>query len=184
MNSIDRGEDRLCLADGQWIGVDEYVDTTVLKRTQGYLFQKRIRQHPEAERICGMAVASLRLVVLNYDTGPQVFRVGWKIPTGKNFTDNFDDGKSGNLYCWVDRRTGIVERVVRGTRHEQGEKAGLGALGEEVETHPNTGARIRGRRIPEWDQVAEVCLSAAAALPGLRLQAWDIACGRRSESVV
>jgi hypothetical protein len=45
----------------------------------------------------------------------------------------------------------------------------------EVESHPDTGARLQGAVIPEWRAMTELCLEAARHFPGLRLQAWDVA---------
>ena len=41
--------------------------------------------------------------------------------------------------------------------------------------HPDTGARMKGFAIPYWQSVTDLCLRAATAIPGLPLQAWDIA---------
>ena len=41
--------------------------------------------------------------------------------------------------------------------------------------HPDTGGRLEGLTIPDWPALTALALKAAAALPGLRMQAWDIA---------
>jgi hypothetical protein len=34
---------------------------------------------------------------------------------------------------------------------------------------------VKGYRLPHWDATVALCLHAAAALPGVRFQCWDIA---------
>ena len=40
--------------------------------------------------------------------------------------------------------------------------------------HPDTGAQIAGAVLPQWDQVLDVVLRAAASVPFNRMAGWDI----------
>ena len=42
------------------------------------------------------------------------------------------------------------------------------------DTHPDTGATIRGVEIPEWDHMRETVLSVCRELPALRYVGWDL----------
>ncbi|MGE0294953.1 MAG: sugar-transfer associated ATP-grasp domain-containing protein [Hyphomonadaceae bacterium] len=132
-------------------------------RYEGYLFQPLLHPHPTIEAICGDRIASVRFVVLLDAKGPCILRTAWKIPTGSNIADNF--WRAGNLLASLDRETGRVLRVVCGTGPDQAHP----------ECHPDTGYRLAGAAHPRWDEMRELCLAAAATLPGLRLQAWDVA---------
>jgi hypothetical protein len=89
----------------------------------------------------------------------------WKITTGDNFVDNFSEGKFGNMLGNVDISTGEITRVQRGI--------GLGM--EENVTHPDTGQRLKGFVLPDWEAVREACLAAATIAPELQFQHWDVA---------
>lgn len=171
VRSLDRERDLLQLADGNEVGVDQYVSgLTVLSpeiRKTGYIFQERIVQHPEIERICGTTAATVRVVILLYDDGPRLFRTVWRIPVGGNIVDNFQKGKSGNLAARVNPESGVVERVIRARNVAEDGPA----------IHPDSGAQLLGITLPNWKQSMETCLAAASTLPGLRYQHWDMAFG-------
>jgi hypothetical protein len=44
--------------------------------------------------------------------------------------------------------------------------------------HPDTGEALVGAPIPHWAEARRICLAAAANLPGLRTQSWDVAIDR------
>lgn len=44
-----------------------------------------------------------------------------------------------------------------------------------AETHPDTGKRLTGVTLPNWQESVRLCSSAASALPEIRLQNWDVA---------
>ena len=168
--SLDRERDRLVLAGGEEVSLEDFIHSLTQFRSvlrYGYLFQELIIQHPEIEEVCGNTVATLRMLVLVGDDGPRLLRAVWRIPVAGAITDNFAGGASGNLAAWVNRDTGVVERVIRG----------LGLSEAEFEVHPDSGRQVRGLRLPHWEKVVSRTLDAAAALPGLQFQHWDVAVG-------
>lgn len=171
INSFDREADRLRLNTGEEIGVEAFLLRLAgfpSTKNSGYLFQEPIAQHPEITRICGSCVASVRMLVLVYDDGPRLLRAAWRIPVGQAVTDNFVHGASGNMGASVNPDTGVVERAVRG----------VGATIVEAEAHPDSGLPLRGMRLPHWEAAVSTCLDAAAALPRLQFQHWDVAIGQ------
>lgn len=166
-------DDRLVLTTGEEVGVDEYVREYVQAARKGYIFQQPIAQHPAVDRMTGGRVASLRMVVLRGDDGPRLFRVVWRVPVGRNITDNFQHGAQGNLLADVDRDTGRVVRVVQVVTAADHRVR----LPEELERHPDTGERLRGVVFPDWDAHVALCLRAASAFDGLRYQSWDVVMG-------
>lgn len=183
---IDRARDVLVLAGGREIPVEEYVRRTPTAagagRTpaaagrSGYLFQERIRQHPLIEGLTGGRIACVRLMILLGPDGPHLFRALWKIAVDDNLTEH-TAGQIGNLRCYVDPATGRIERAVQSPRPEEVEAYGLDQHGRPIEAHPNTGERITGFELPHWRETVDLCLGAAAALPGVRFQSWDLAVG-------
>jgi len=132
-------------------------------RESGFLLQRRLTAHSGLSRRFGPALWSVRLLVLLTPAGPVVHRAVAKIATGVNPADNF--WRPGNMLGAVDRDTGVIRRVVRGT--------GAGMVVDEA--HPDTGQPIIGTTLPGWAETLELARTAAQVLPGIRTQSWDVA---------
>src|SRR5690606_20691728 len=89
----------------------------------------------------------------------------WRIPVGKNMTDNFRHGVSGNLLGGIDVETGRVTQVY-------GRKDNQVSL---VRHHPDSGYQFQGFVIPDWEQIIEILMLAGKTMVGLNLQNWDVA---------
>ncbi len=161
--SYDPQTDQIALSDGRTVAVDEFVSATAGYFKIGYLLQEPLLPHPALAPLSDNRVSTIRLMVMHGADGPEIFRALWKIPGKGNIADNF--WRSGNMLASLDFETGTVRRLVRGT----------GPMQESLTEHPDTGASIDGFTLPDWDDTLDLCLRAAAAVPGLPLQAWDIA---------
>ncbi|MEP7216131.1 MAG: sugar-transfer associated ATP-grasp domain-containing protein [Anaerolineaceae bacterium] len=181
VSGLDRAADRLTFSNGDSASVNEFV--AGLERLEGldsaefaqhgYILQEYLAPHPVIQEACGN-ISSIRLLVLLHDEGPKVFRAVWKVPRRGNMTDNFHRGISGNMLGWISASTGSVEHVVRG----------VGPRQERVVTHPDTGHRLPGLRLPDWDALVNVGLIAAASLPRLPFLHFDIAMTDRGPVVL
>lgn len=165
IEGYDASSDSLRLAHGHSADVDELVTALSTYAEDGYLLQDPIRQHADVRAVCGDAVATARVVVLRRTTGPEIHRALWKLPTGDNIADNF--WRKGNVLAALDPECGRVVRAIQG----------VGPALRELDHHPTTGARLAGFMLPGWQDVRELVLSASAAFPDLRMQAWDVAFG-------
>lgn len=170
----EAGQDSLLLGNGERWKVAEAVAGVIERRHHGYLFQDLVVPHPDLREVCGRSVSSARVVVLLEESGPRLFRAVWKVPTGGNMSDNFMHGETGNLLALVDVQSGRVDRVI----------TGVGTTMREVAVHPERGAALKGRTLPDWPAVRELCLSAASAFPGLKLQHWDVALGEQGPVIL
>ncbi len=164
VNALDRATHQMTLANEQTVTTDQFIEK-LQHYPDGYMFQERMRPHRVIRDVCGDRIAGVRIVVLMESQGPQIHRVTWKIPTGKRMTDNFSQGRSGNLVATINIEDGRVGRVIDGQGADQ----------QHLEHHPDTGKQIQGLTLPCWREVKEICLEAARLLPGFRLQSWDIA---------
>lgn len=160
LEAFDAASDELVLGDGRRVAIDRFVKEAVQFR-HGYIFQEVLHPHPDIAAICGDRIANVRMVVVLSDSGPELLRALWKIPAGRNIADNF---WRGNILGSLDVETG---RVLRATQ-------GLGLKRKDLDKHPDTGRAIKGTTLPQWAAAKALCLDAAKAMPGLRLQAWDI----------
>lgn len=151
---------------GQVVSQEELLTACLNKNYAGMLFQKRLVQHPDVVALVGTTVSCVRIIVaLGTDHAPEIVLAFWKIARGKNITDNFCMGESGNLLGWIDTDTGGIERVV----------TGLWPMGSECLDHPDTNAPLVGAHLPDWSQAISLCRNAALLFPGLGLQHWDVA---------
>ena len=158
-------DDALRFADDRTRPVDQYVGDLLDPGELGHIFQEVLQPHAAMEAICGKRLSSVRVMTLYRATGAQIHRVIWKIPVGANITDNYHHGAAGNLIAAVDPTTGVASPPV----------IGIGLDWRRVEQHPDTGVRLTGVLLPQWEAVKEVALNGTRALPGLKFQHWDIA---------
>jgi hypothetical protein len=163
LDGYDPATDSVVALGGRRIALDAFIADLLTHYAGGYLFQKRVAPHPDVRRICGERLATVRLMTIPGEEGPQVLRACWKIPAGANAADNF--WRPGNLLAQLDLSTGRVLRVVRGT--------GLNLT--QPTHHPESGAPIVGTEVPSWPEILRLARAGAALFPDLPLIGWDIA---------
>lgn len=162
----DAASDSVMIRHGEAIPVEGFETGFKDMERLGYLFQVPLAHDARLAGCLGEIVSSLRMMVLVDDTeGPLLHRCFWKLPTGKNTHDNYNNGVTGNLAAAIDHRTGRIKRVINGT--------GLGVF--EVGHHPDSGVELHTLAVPDWEHVLDFTLRAALTLPKLRFQQWDIA---------
>jgi hypothetical protein len=162
VEGYDDGGDALVFLGGRTLALDGFVRELEAYRKHGYLFQEMLRPHPEVATLCGPRLSTVRLIVLLERGEPAIRNALWKIPVGDNPADNF--WRPGNLLAGLDA-DGQVTRVIQGTGADQ----------VELERHPDTEQPLMGATLPDWPALTALCLRAARAFPGLRMQAWDVA---------
>lgn len=163
LNGYDGASDSVRTRDGRTASLASFAAELTPFERWGYLFQETLRPHPAARAMVGERIATVRMVVLLDDGGPELLRALWKVPVGAHVADNF--WRHGNMLAALDPADGRITRVVRGVGHRQ----------VEVLSHPDTGHDLVGQRLPDWAAATALCLGAAASLPGLGMQAWDVA---------
>jgi hypothetical protein len=149
--------------DGRVIALDAFVADIVRHYPDGYVFQKFASPHAAIRALCGDRLPTIRIVTLNLDGGPKVFRACWKVPAGGNVADNY--WRDGNLLAQIDLAHGTVRRVVSG--------AGLGLAHHIV--HPDTKSHMIGFQIPHWDAMVATVVEAARLMRHVPLIGWDVA---------
>lgn len=161
-DAFDEGKGELVLSDGRRNAHE--LAQELLNHAIGYLIQRRLSCHPLLAERFGSPLWSIRLLVLATPSkGAVIHRAVAKIATGKNPADNY--WRPGNMLGAIRLDDGVVTRVVKGC-----------ALDLRVDSpHPDTGQIITGTAIPDWQALKDLCLTAAALMPGIRTQSWDIA---------
>ena len=163
LETYDPSSDSVMTGAGRAIPIGDFTSAVAEHYRGGYIFQRRVSPQAGVRAVAGDRLATVRVITILTDKGPEVLRALWKIPTGQNVADNF--WRSGNLLATLDLATGRVVRVVRGS--------GLGL--EEVTHHPDTGAELLGIEVPGWRGIVSLALEAASTLSEVRLIGWDMA---------
>lgn len=143
VRAYEKSADQVILFNGVKMGLDEFVRTVDSSSETGYLFQEYLMPHPDIKKICGECLSTVRFNIFLLAEGPLLYHCFWKIPTGKNMTDNFLSGKTGNLLARVNLKTGLVEGVT-------------GGVGFEItgyHDHPDTGKPLVGITLPDWEKM-------------------------------
>ena len=162
IDAYDRASDCLVLADGRRVSATDVADEIAAAYDTGYIFQERGQPHADVRALCGPAIATVRVYSFYTEKGPRLFRACWKIPAGGNVADNF---WRGNILAALDMETGAITRAIQGEGLKQ----------VELETHPDTGARLIGTRVPGWEKLRALVLLGAEIFDTMPLLGWDVA---------
>jgi hypothetical protein len=172
LERYDRQSDSVVTKHQKQVLVGEFADQTEKYADRGYLFQTRLTPHPRIVDVVGDQISTVRMFVLVDDQGPLLLRASWKIPSGTTVADNF--WRTGNMLGGIDVDTGKVIRVLR--RTETGT--------EPIERHPKTATSFKDLVFPEWEQMREIVMRGAAAVPSCHFQGWDVALTDRGPVLV
>lgn len=150
------------LGNGNRRDLDEFCHS--LSSRFGWIIQEPLRPHPAIAERCGSKISGVRVHTFMLDSGPQLFRAMWKANVGREDSDNFRHGKSGNMLGAVDLETGCITRVV----------SGIGPRQQVDVPHPS-GIDLKGFVLPCWAQVRQLVLDAHLAFRGYICPGWDVA---------
>ena len=139
-------------------------------RWQPQLVQRRLVNHPDiADLGAGELDTARMMTVLNeagaYEFTHAVFRTAIRLHSP---VDNFH---AGGIGAPVDPRTGVLGRAMGGGLR------GVPGYSDQAacDTHPVTGARITGRRVPFWQEAVELVERAHRSFPSVPVVGWDVA---------
>jgi hypothetical protein len=131
-------------------------------REHPYILQERYSNHPAIAALSPGALCTFRVVTCRLPDGRCEDIVAiFKMPTRNNFADNF---AVGGLAISVDRKNGLLGSAI--TKDIDAERTDI---------HPDTGQKITGFPIPQWEQVIPLCLRAHAAFSDFAYVGWDVA---------
>lgn len=160
--TYDKETNAIKMLSGKSVKLSAFVDDIMEHYSEGYLFQERVVPHQGVRKICGDRAATLRVYSIMGPQGPEVFRMVWKVPGGKNVADNF--WRKGNILAALDYETGKIIRAVTGVALDQ----------VAVEHHPDSGFKLVGAEIPNFHKVVELAKHAHRIFGEVNLIGWDI----------
>ncbi|QIK69896.1 hypothetical protein G7062_06140 [Erysipelothrix sp. HDW6C] len=140
-------------------GMDTRKVFDTLMANQQYLAEEYLIQNKDVSVLHPMSVNTIRVVTIQKDGNIRIPFVCIRVGNGKS-VDNLN---SGGFAARVNIETGIVETP------------GVGKYNRVAETHPITGVKFEGFKIPMFDQVIELAKTAALHIPELGIVGWDIA---------
>jgi hypothetical protein len=130
---------------------------------KNYLVQPRIEQHATLDAITPASVNTVRIDTVFIEHRLEHTAAMLRMSDGSASTDNVS---RGGFLVAVDLRTGTLARDARQ----------LGRIDRRiVTTHPQTGFRFEGARLPFWGELLDVVRRAAEELWPLRTIGWDVA---------
>jgi len=183
-----RDGERFIDQDGVALTVEELYDSTVARAEQNLfagdyshhslgldggsrkvVVQQQLFAHPVIAELSGTSSLSTCRVITLVDQGgqPSILGTALRIVAGKNFTDNFRRGATGNLWASLDVREGRITDVYAPV-------AGAACLGQIVR-HPDTGRELVSFEVPCWQEVRTLALGLASAFRPQGMIVWDIA---------
>lgn len=127
----------------------------------GCVVEELIVQADPIASIHPSSVNTMRVVAFLSPSGET--KIQWcflRMGMGGSHTDNMS---SGGLAIIVDPKTGIAYLP------------GRDWLGAEHLFHPDTGVKLIGFQIPEWDKLIELVNKLSHVIPEIRLVGWDLA---------
>ena len=135
-------------------------------RFERFIIQQRLRNHPDLIRLSGTdTLQTIRFVTWISGDSVEVLASQLRIVVGGNLVDNFGSGRTGNLIANVGWSDGLLADAMAVRDMEM----------KIISTHPTTGFRIRGFRLPHWQAARELVLRAARLFLPLRTIGWDVA---------
>jgi hypothetical protein len=172
----------------QWLGNDRYStqDGTVLDaaallariketaRNESMLVQEALVPHADIRDLSMNVLTSCRIMtVKNEERGFEATHAVFKSSTKPDaIVDNFH---KGGIVSKVDMQSGELGPASDG---------GVSKPCVWLDRHPLSGAQIKGRRLPLWDETVDLVCRAHAAFPDRITVGWDVAITNRGPVII
>ena len=131
-----------------------------LREAGSTLVEDYIVQHEALSKLYPHSVNTLRIVTVLAEGRPNVVYSYIRLGNGGRVVDNIN---AGGMTAPVDLETGEIKY------------AAFDKDSVYYETHPETGEKISGFKIPFWKESLALCEEAAAKVPGVGYVGWDVA---------
>ena len=138
------------------------------------MLEEYIIQAPGMSVLHPASVNTLRIptAIVNDSEGRQqvlLFHPSLRVGHSGSLTDNLS---AGGISALIDPESGTVYTD------------GADKKGHRFPTHPDTGVRFMGFKIPEWDKAVAMAKEAALQVPGNNYCGWDLAYGEKGWCLV
>jgi len=159
------------LCDGEPVPLEAYVrDSLCLESGGDWLIEDYLRQHPSIQALNPTSVNTVRIWVCREGGRVSVLLAYLRIGRRGMCVDN---ASSGGIVAPIDLTCGELDAARDAT-----------AVRAIYPCHPESGASIRGVRVPHWAQVVELAGRVLCAFPELRFAGMDIAIAESGPVVI
>lgn len=138
----------------------EYGHWTHVEIKSDVVVEEVLHENEELSVIHPYSLNILRIATVRTDNKVDFFYPRISIGNNKEFITN---AATGSLIAGINKETGVVETN------------GFSEYCEEYETHPITKIKIKGYRIPYWNDMKTLLTEASKVLPTIRYVGWDVA---------
>lgn len=134
------------------------------------IIEKVIKQTKQFELFNPTSVNTIRMITSRSPNGDvrlhiAQIKIGRKSAVISN-AHQTEELEGGNIDGTINIETGIIERVY---------DFRSGRDYEIIENHPDTGIKLKGVKIENWDMIREKVLDFQRSLPHMNMPGWDIA---------
>lgn len=120
----------------------------------------------EIQEFHPQSLNSIRVVTIASDKKSKVFGAFLRIGRGESVVDN---AHAGGVFAQINVDTGIIE------------SEGISTDGERFELHPDTNKKIKGYRIPRWEEIKRFCIEASLFVPNTFIVGWDVVINKKGD---
>ncbi len=145
---------------------------------RGWIVQPVLKTHESLREISSSrALSTARVNTCFTPEGPEILFSVLRLARGSNQTDNFNDGRNGNMVAEIDIASGKLGPA-------------RGSLSKDYpcmssfSVDPDTGHPIAGRLVPYWEEIKALLLKSQATLPELKTLGWDVAITNQGPFIV
>lgn len=143
-------------------------------KDSGFIFQEKVRQHPDLDRLSPTSLNTIRFDTFIDDDGMiEVISGFMKMSTSEAVVDNVVSGGCG---VGVDMESGRLKR----NGYSKIKISGVDVLTE----HPLTGIRFEDFPVPFFHEARDLAALAASFMPDLRLVGWDVGIGESGPVII
>ena len=125
-----------------------------------YLAEEFVESCDELAVFHPSSLNTLRVITFRCGERFEVFGCGLRVGNNGLHVDN---AHGGGIFCEMDPANGEIITD------------GLDECSNSYVTHPMTGVKFKGTKIPHWKEIVELCREASMELPCLRVVGWDVA---------
>ncbi|MBC2605944.1 sugar-transfer associated ATP-grasp domain-containing protein [Pelagicoccus albus] len=131
-----------------------------------YLLEEIVQAADYARRIYPNTINTIRVLTVRDPVTDEVFVLGAAHRFATQASGPVDNFKSGGIVSLVDSETAELSAAIVNT----------GAPERKLfDCHPETGEKIAGKVVPEWEQIKRCSIQSMSAVEGLHYIGWDVA---------
>lgn len=152
--------------DGRALSLAQIADGLLARKPRrNWMLVPLLTTHPELADLTGESLLTFRALTCRDERMRPVI-TNLYLRSITKIEPRWDVGRLEEYGAPVDLETGLLGQIT-GDKPE--------CLSEFFDHHPVTGARVTGRLVPGWQEMAQLAVKAHATLPGRVFIGWDIA---------